>query len=52
MEKGKTYTENEMEDIKFLEEENKTIFYKYYISNSLIKKGIKIIDKWKKLLKN
>jgi len=49
MEKGTTYTENEMEEIEFLEEEIKTIFYKDYIPDNLAKIGTKMINKWKQL---
>jgi hypothetical protein len=49
MERGKTYTENEMEEIEFLEEEIKTIFYRDYIPDSLVIKATKMINKWKQL---
>lgn len=50
MESGRTYTENEMEDIEFLEEEIKTIFYKDDIPGHLAKIGTRMINKWKQLV--
>ena len=44
-----TNTENEMENVEFLEEEIKTIFYRDYISDSLAEKATKMITKWKQL---
>ena len=49
MERGKTYTENEMEDVEFLEEEIKTIFHKDVISDISVVIGNMLLRKWKKL---
>jgi hypothetical protein len=50
MEKGRSYTENELgEKVQKLEVEIKTIFYKEYISSFLVKKATKLIKKWKVL---
>ena len=49
MERGKTYTENEMEDVEFLEEEIKTIFYKDVISDMSVIIGNMLLRKWKRL---
>ena len=50
MEKGRTYTENELGERKEkLEVEIKTIFYKEYISSLLVRRATKLIKKWKAL---
>lgn len=46
MEKGKTYTENELGE---LEEDIRDIFYKEHITSFLVHKANRLIKKWKKL---
>lgn len=50
MEKGKTYTENELGEKRLLEREIKNIFFRDYISNTLVKVGNRLLEKWKNLV--
>ena len=50
MEKGLTYTENELGEKDFLEREIRLIFFRDKISNTLVKVGNKLLEKWKKLV--
>ena len=50
MEKGNTYTENELEEKAHLEEEIRFIFNRDYISKDLVKAGNMLLRKWKKLV--
>ena len=50
MERGKTYTENELgEKIEEIETDIKDIFDKDYIPYFLVNKANRLIKKWKKL---
>jgi len=50
MEKGLTYTENELGEKEYLEKEIKLIFFRDSISNTLVKVGNRLLEKWKKLV--
>lgn len=50
MEKGKTYTENELGEKEYLEKEIRIIFFRDYISNTLVKVGNRLLEKWKNLV--
>jgi hypothetical protein len=50
MEKGKTYTENELGEKAHLEEEIRNIFYKDTISDISVVIGNMLLRKWKKLV--
>lgn len=50
MEKGKTYTENELGEKRLLEREIRFIFNRDSISNTVVKAGNRLIKKWKKLV--
>jgi hypothetical protein len=50
MEKGKTYTENELGEKAHLEEEIRNIFHKDTISDISVVIGNMLLRKWKKLV--
>ena len=50
MEKGLTYTENELGEKRFLEREIRFIFFRDKISNTMVKAGNRLLEKWKKLV--
>jgi len=50
MEKGKTYTENELGEKNLLEREIRFIFNRDFVSKSLVTAGNKLIKKWKKIV--
>ena len=50
MEKGKTYTENELGEKEYLEREIKNIFNREFVSKSLVTAGNRLIKKWKTLV--
>lgn len=50
MEKGKTYTENELGEKNLLEEEIRFIFNRDFVSKSLVTAGNRLIKKWKKIV--
>lgn len=50
MEKGKTYTENELGEKNLLEEEIRFIFNREFVSKSLVTAGNRLIKKWKKIV--
>ena len=50
MEKGLTYTENELGEKRLLEREIRFIFFRDKISNTLVKTSNKLLEKWKKLV--
>lgn len=50
MEKGKTYTENELGEKNLLEEEIRFIFNREFVSKSLVTAGNRLIKKWSKLV--
>ena len=50
MERGKTYTENELGEKKVLEEEIRDIFYKDTISDISVIIGNMLLRKWKQLV--
>jgi hypothetical protein len=50
MEKGKTYTENELGEKRFLEREIKNIFNREFVSKALVIAGNRLIKRWKTLV--
>lgn len=50
MEKGKTYTENELGEKNLLEREIKFIFNREFVSKSLVTAGNRLIKKWKNIV--
>jgi hypothetical protein len=47
MERGRTYTENELGEISEIEKEVRSIFYKDYIPSFLVRRANSLIAKWK-----
>lgn len=50
MEKGKTYTENELGEKRLLEREIRFIFNRDSISNTVVKAANRLIKRWKKIV--
>ena len=50
MENGLTYTENELGEKDFLEKEIRLIFFRDKISDTLVKVGNRLLQRWKKLV--
>jgi len=50
MERGRSYTEEELGEKEYLEKEIKIIFFIDEISSTMVKTGNRLLQKWKKLV--